>query len=155
VFQLYGPSTTLHLPFIVWRVKNWVAGRVTRLGKFSPNGWLLSLGNYFENCRKSSHFWAIFETVRLFNFDKKCLGLHFGRFYHKLIWSPWWRVLRLVGAYIVIRCSVINSDNSVKSFQTAHQKIYLKAAPFQRQFFCYKKRPSFYGFWCEIRELVA
>jgi hypothetical protein len=25
----------------------------------------------------------------IINFDKTCVGLHFGSFFHKLLWSPW------------------------------------------------------------------
>jgi hypothetical protein len=64
--------------------------RVTRLGEFSPNGRLLSLGSYFENGRSSSNFVLSFSRRKVFiHFDKKCSGQHFGRFFHKLIWSPW------------------------------------------------------------------
>jgi hypothetical protein len=36
----------------------WAPRRVTRLGEFSPFGWLFTLDCFLENCRNSSHFWA-------------------------------------------------------------------------------------------------
>jgi hypothetical protein len=64
--------------------------RMTRLGEFSPDGWLFNLLSFFENYWSSPHFLAIFPQLRLcINFGKKGLGyLHFGRFFNKLIWSP-------------------------------------------------------------------
>jgi hypothetical protein len=39
---------------------------------------------------KVSHiFWLLFPYVSFsIHFDKKWVGLHFGRFFRKLIWSP-------------------------------------------------------------------
>jgi hypothetical protein len=65
--------------------------RVTRLGDFSPDRRLITLGNYiFWKLQKVAHVLGpLFRLLRLcINFDKKCLGLNFGRFFHKLIWSP-------------------------------------------------------------------
>jgi hypothetical protein len=33
--------------------------RVTRLGAFSPIGWLFSLGSFFFNCENSPIFWLL------------------------------------------------------------------------------------------------
>jgi hypothetical protein len=41
--------------------------------------------------RSNAHFWATFfrgTSNTYINFDKKLIGLHFGRLFHKLIWSP-------------------------------------------------------------------
>jgi hypothetical protein len=36
---------------------------------------------------------AVFSSVKVMhNFWQKWVGPHFGRFHHKLIWSPWWKV---------------------------------------------------------------
>jgi hypothetical protein len=37
-----------------------VSVRATRLGENSPNGWLISLGSFCVNYRKSPHFWTSF-----------------------------------------------------------------------------------------------
>jgi hypothetical protein len=61
---------------------------------FSPNGWLLTLGNYFENYGNSPYFWGYFFPVLslCINFDKKCLWLHFGQLFQETrLWSPCFR----------------------------------------------------------------
>jgi hypothetical protein len=63
-------------------------GTVTRLGEFSPIGQLFSTG--FENKRWSTACWStyLFLSKELcIDFDKKRLGLHFERFFHKVVWS--------------------------------------------------------------------
>jgi hypothetical protein len=55
-------------------------------GDQTPNEWLLTLSNYFKIAEIAN---VLGPLLRLcINFDQKCLGLHFGRFFHKLIWSP-------------------------------------------------------------------
>jgi hypothetical protein len=54
-------------------------------------------GQLFENQRSSINFYStyiLFFTVKI-NLGKKCVGLHIGRFFHELIWSPCSSVLRL------------------------------------------------------------
>jgi hypothetical protein len=61
---------------------------VTRLGESSPMGWLFPEGSVFENSR---NFMAIFSHGRNnipTYFDRNRVGLHFGQYFHKLIWSP-------------------------------------------------------------------
>jgi hypothetical protein len=60
------------------------------LGDFSPTGWLFTLGCFLTG--KSSPINLVhFSWYRrlCIKFDKKWVGLHFGRFFHKPIWSPW------------------------------------------------------------------
>jgi hypothetical protein len=67
-----------------------VLSRVTRLGKFSPNGQLFTLGRFFLITEVAQNFGLLFPLYRmLINFDKKWVGLHLRLFCHKLIWSPW------------------------------------------------------------------
>jgi hypothetical protein len=48
------------------------------------------LGSILKITKLTQIFVLIFSRKRLcINFNKNCLGLHFGRFFHKLIWSPW------------------------------------------------------------------
>jgi hypothetical protein len=44
-----------------------------------------------ENNRNSPHLWAnvFHHNSYAYNLTRKCLGLHFGRFFHSLIWSHW------------------------------------------------------------------
>jgi hypothetical protein len=46
-------------------------------------------GLFSENYRSSSYLGATFSVVKfMYSSWQKCIGLHFGRFFHKLIWSP-------------------------------------------------------------------
>jgi hypothetical protein len=63
---------------------------VTRLGALSPNGRLLTVGDFF-NRTKVAHILSYFFLVSIYyiyHSDEKWVGLYFGRFFHKLIWSP-------------------------------------------------------------------
>jgi hypothetical protein len=68
---------------------------VTRLGDFSPIGWLFTLGSFFENKKIAKFFGLPFSTVIVcINLDKQSVGLYFGRFYlanssGRLIWTAW------------------------------------------------------------------
>jgi hypothetical protein len=71
--------------------KKWMAKeiRVTRLGEFLPFVRLFSLGSFWEITEVAQIYGVLFPQVKLcINFDKKMFGLHFGRLFHKLIWSP-------------------------------------------------------------------
>jgi hypothetical protein len=59
--------------------------RVTRLGDFSHNGRLFTLGSFFFKIKVVAQIFSKFRTC--INFDQKCFGLHFGSFFQKLIWS--------------------------------------------------------------------
>jgi hypothetical protein len=65
--------------------------RVTRLGQFLPIGWLFTLGSVLKLTKVAKFLGLLFPRYQLcINFDKKWVGLHFGRLFHKLIRSPWW-----------------------------------------------------------------
>jgi hypothetical protein len=59
--------------------------RVTRLGEFSPNGRLFTLGSILENCLKSPHFCASFYPGMnyVIVLTKIGLGYILGDFYTK------------------------------------------------------------------------
>jgi hypothetical protein len=63
--------------------------RVTRLGEFSPFSFLFTLGSFLN--KEVAHilgYYIFYHGFRLC--IKKLVGLqHFGRFFHRLIWSPW------------------------------------------------------------------
>jgi hypothetical protein len=65
-----------------------VESRVTRLGDFSPIGWL------FEKYVQKQAIFLIFSLF-MYYFWQKRIGQHFRRFFHKLIWSPGLEVLYL------------------------------------------------------------
>jgi hypothetical protein len=52
------------------------------VGEFSPSGWLFSFLGFTKVANILGH------SLRI-NFGKKWIGSHFGRLFHKLIWSPW------------------------------------------------------------------
>jgi hypothetical protein len=58
------------------------------MGKFSPIGRLF--WKWFENIRSSANFWATFwhNGIYVLIFWQKMVLQHFGRPFHKLIWSP-------------------------------------------------------------------
>jgi hypothetical protein len=60
---------------------------ITLTSNFRPLGNCF-LWAVFFNCKSSPQIWVLFPRLRLgINFDKKIVGLHFGRIFHKLIWS--------------------------------------------------------------------
>jgi hypothetical protein len=67
-----------------------LARRVTRFGQFSPIYIFDSLlWAIFKTLKTDQIFGQLFRRFRLcINFDKKMVGLYFGRFFHHLIWSP-------------------------------------------------------------------
>jgi hypothetical protein len=76
-----------------------LAASVTRLGEFSPIGWLFNLFSVLKIAEVVNIFGLRFQRFNLYiNFGKKRVGRHFGRFFHKLIWPPclqqrngrWW-----------------------------------------------------------------
>jgi hypothetical protein len=53
-----------------------------------------------------------FPTYRLcINFDKKWVGLHFGRFFHELIWPPWSFYLFGIKKFPVYVVHIAHSDS--------------------------------------------
>jgi hypothetical protein len=64
--------------------------RVTRLGEFSPIRRLFTLGSFLKKYKRKLIFGLLNTAEKLcINFDKKWVGLHFGRFFRNHIWSPW------------------------------------------------------------------
>jgi hypothetical protein len=62
---------------------------VTSFGEFSPIWLLLSFGSSLKIIEVSQILGFLATWLRVcINFDEKSIGLHFGRFFHKLIWSP-------------------------------------------------------------------
>jgi hypothetical protein len=59
-------------------------------------GWIFAqwsivfFGQFRENKGNSAQFWAtLFHGYVYALIVKKSVGLHFGRFFHKFVWSPW------------------------------------------------------------------
>jgi hypothetical protein len=62
---------------------------VTGLGEFSLIGWLVTKGNLLKITEDLKFIVYFFPTYQLcIYFDKKWLRPHFGRLFHKPIWSP-------------------------------------------------------------------
>jgi hypothetical protein len=89
LFVLTGYTRIHHISnFITFALTAcWFAIRVTRLAEFSPIGRLFFKSARFWSHRYSPNFGLLFPRL-LTNLDKKWVGLHFGRFFIKLIWSP-------------------------------------------------------------------
>jgi hypothetical protein len=68
------------------------ADRVTRLDNFSPIGRLFALGSSFNFTKVGQIFRPLISTDIVMYYviiTKKLVGLHFGRYFRKLIRSPW------------------------------------------------------------------
>jgi hypothetical protein len=50
---------------------------------------IVFFGHFIENNRSSAKYWATFfqQYQSCINLDQKWVGLHFGRLFHKLVWS--------------------------------------------------------------------
>jgi hypothetical protein len=59
------------------------------MGRIFAEWAIVNYGHFFKNYRSSPNLWAtLFQKYKLLiNFDKIWVGLYFGRFFHKLIWS--------------------------------------------------------------------
>jgi hypothetical protein len=88
---LSGAWTSLHQKKFVKKILEkssliHEAFRVTRLDEFLPFGWLFTLAMFYKS---SANFWATFSMQLSISLAKQWVGLHFGRLFRKLIWSPW------------------------------------------------------------------
>jgi hypothetical protein len=103
-------------------VGGWVCDRVTRLGDFSSTYWvIISFGQFLFRYRSSPNLWITFfhgKSFYLITYGKK--WLHFGRFFNKLIWSPWW-VIKCHGKRKKTRPV---SKKPFHSWQTIHSNAY-------------------------------
>jgi hypothetical protein len=105
-------------------------GRVTRLGEFSPLHWaIVYFGQCFENYRSYVNFLAIFLrgiSCMYIYFDKSLFGPHFGRLFHKLIWSPCFFEDKSFGALILValcRCQMAeNHASRILSQNASYQR---------------------------------
>jgi hypothetical protein len=62
---------------------------VFKLGDFFAFWAIYFFGQFFEKITIASQiFWLLFSTYYVLILTKKTVGLHFGRIFHKLIWSP-------------------------------------------------------------------
>jgi hypothetical protein len=67
--------------------------RVTRFGDFLLFGRLFPLSICFGILKSIPYSGLLFPRWKLcISVEQKWTGLHFGRFFHKLIWSPWYRI---------------------------------------------------------------
>jgi hypothetical protein len=85
-FQKYIPLQLINLiaEFLLMQIH--LISTATRLGEFSPIGWLFTLGSIFK-LHNQATFLGYFSPrlwLRII-YDKRRGGLHFGRFFHKLV----------------------------------------------------------------------
>jgi hypothetical protein len=71
--------------------------------------------------RSITHFYATFSHIWGWesNFDKKCVGLYFGRFFQKLIWSPWPKVIFFTCTPIRTRFTLLVAFSLAEACQIA------------------------------------
>jgi hypothetical protein len=61
---------------------------MTRLVPYSPFGWQFTLGSFLKTAKVAHIFELLYPWSRLcINFAHKMVGLHFGQFFHKLVWD--------------------------------------------------------------------
>jgi hypothetical protein len=72
---------------------------VSRLGEFSSNGWLFTLDSAWKLQKYPAFLGYFVPWLSLItDLEKKCVGLHFGPFISKLIWSSWLAATCWVGS---------------------------------------------------------
>jgi hypothetical protein len=94
--------------------------RVTGLGEFSPIGPLyLYIWQLCENYESIPHIWATFFHGYVSAFIlTKWVGLHFGRFFHKLIWSPCYHATVKTEAIASARSAIASASKTNKTNRT-------------------------------------
>jgi hypothetical protein len=94
---------------------------VTGLAEFLAVGRLFSLGSSFENYESSPHFWATFSLSLSYAsiLTKKWFGLHFGRFFHQLIWSPCSRERFVARLCLLMSSQLSGPDPTIVSYNAA------------------------------------
>jgi hypothetical protein len=63
-----------------------------QIGQSFPYWAVIFFWQFFNKYRSIPNIRLLFNTIIKFLciiLDEKWIGLHFGRFFHKLIWSPW------------------------------------------------------------------
>jgi hypothetical protein len=88
----FGESISHNDPFLFRNQKyHPKAGRPDWMN-FLPVGWLLSSEVYFRKNTKVAQFirllFSTLQVTHVFILTKNGLGIPFGRFFHKVIWSP-------------------------------------------------------------------
>jgi hypothetical protein len=67
----------------------WKISRVTRLGGFSPIGWLFNSGSFWQLQKQPTFFDYFFSPLRLcISFDKNGLGYVLGDFFTNSTYHP-------------------------------------------------------------------
>jgi hypothetical protein len=86
-----------------------------QIGRIFPHWVSVYFGQFSVNFRSSPNLWAtVFHwKVYVLILTKKCVGQHFGQFFHKLIWSP------CLQAYGRNQCNagLLNVDGFISNLQ--------------------------------------
>jgi hypothetical protein len=80
-------------------LRHGVQNQGDQIGRMFAYGAIIFFWKFFENYRMSINTWISFfhgESNVCIDFDKKCVGLHFWPFFHKLICSPCSKLSRLL-----------------------------------------------------------
>jgi hypothetical protein len=86
----FSHSNYNYVQIAILRLTMLVVVRVTRFGEFSPFGWLFTLCSFVKIIEVAQNNSAtLFHGKSYVLIFKKWIGLHFGRLFHKRIWSPW------------------------------------------------------------------
>jgi hypothetical protein len=111
-----------------------VTCRVTRLGEFSHIGRLFTLGYLSKSTKVARHYCDTFilRDRLCINFDKKCVGLHFGRSFRALIWSPW--SYDTVQHKMLVSCSRPSAESNCNLVMHKHQESNFKCTKIQQSF---------------------
>jgi hypothetical protein len=87
-FAFFGNVCTGSNPKYITHIRN-AKEQGDQIGRIFANWAIVYFGQLYENFRISPHFGPFFFSVKLYiDFDQKWVGLHFGRLFLKLIWSP-------------------------------------------------------------------
>jgi hypothetical protein len=88
-FHTSAKRSGFHYHIDLLKHKNVCQGQGDQIGQISAYWDIVFLWQFCENYRPQI-FELLFSAVKVMHkFKQKCVGLHFGRFFHKLIWSPW------------------------------------------------------------------
>jgi hypothetical protein len=71
-----------------------VGEQCDQIGRIFADWAIIYHGHFLKFTEAAEIFALLISHVNSYvpiNFDKTCAGIHFGRFFHKKVWSPCWR----------------------------------------------------------------